>query len=84
MDAARPIRLPAAYRFDTKEVLIRRDDKTGAVILSRKPTDWDGFFAALQGADVPQDFLIGADRAQPPHDRNPLEWFDAGVVERGT
>jgi len=31
------VRLPAAYRFDTKEVFIRRDPETGDVILSRKP-----------------------------------------------
>ena len=32
------VRLPAAFRFDTKEVFIRQDPKTGDVILSRKPT----------------------------------------------
>jgi len=31
------VRLPAAFRFDTKEVFIRHDPKTGDVILSRKP-----------------------------------------------
>lgn len=30
------IRLPAAFRFDTKEVYIHRDTETGDVILSRK------------------------------------------------
>ena len=69
------VRLPAAFRFDTKEVFIRRDEKTGDVILSRKPTTWDGFFAALKGADVPHDFLNEAERAQRPHDRDPLEWW---------
>ncbi|MDP3612810.1 MAG: AbrB/MazE/SpoVT family DNA-binding domain-containing protein, partial [Rubrivivax sp.] len=34
------VRLPAAFRFDTKEVFIRQDPKTGDVILSRKPTTW--------------------------------------------
>jgi antitoxin VapB len=29
------VRLPVAYRFDTKEVFIRQDPKTGDVILSR-------------------------------------------------
>ena len=42
------VRLPAAYRLDTKEVFIRQDAETSDVILSRRPTTWDGFFAALQ------------------------------------
>ena len=67
------VRLPAAFRFDTKEVFIRQDPKTGDVILSRKPTTWDGFFAALQATDVPEDFLCAAERAQGLHDRDPLE-----------
>ena len=32
------VRLPAAYRFDTKEIFIRKDAKTGEVILSRRPS----------------------------------------------
>ena len=67
------VRLPAAFRFNTKEVFIRQDPKTGDVILSRKPTTWDGFFTALQAAEVPQDFLSDAERAQGSHDRDPLE-----------
>ena len=41
------VRLPVAYRFDTKEVFIRQDPDTGDVILSRRPETWDGFLAAL-------------------------------------
>jgi antitoxin VapB len=67
------VRLPAAFRFDTKEVFIRQDPTTGDVILSRKPTTWDGFFTALQAADVPQDFLGDAERAQGTDDRDPLQ-----------
>ena len=37
------VRLPAAYRFDAKEVFIRQDEETGDVILSRRPTTWNGF-----------------------------------------
>ena len=65
------VRLPAAFRFDTKEVFIRQDPKTGDVILSRKPTT--RFFTALQAADVPEDLLSEAQRAQRTHDRDPLE-----------
>ena len=67
------VQLPAAFRFDTKEVFIRQDPATGDVILSRKPTTWDGFFTALQAAEVRQDFLNDAERAQGRHDRDPLE-----------
>ena len=67
------VRLPAAFRFDTKEVFIRQDPNTGDVILSRKPATWDGFFAALQAASIPEDFLGEAERAQSNQDRDPLE-----------
>lgn len=67
------VRLPAAYRFDTKEVFIRRDPETGDVILSRKPATWDEFFAALKGVDVPADFLSEQERAQVSQDRDPFE-----------
>ena len=41
------IRLPAAFRFEEKEVFIRRDANTGDLILSRRPENWDSFFLAL-------------------------------------
>jgi antitoxin VapB len=67
------VRLPAAYRFDTSEVFIRKDPETGDVILSRKPANWDDFFAALNGANVPTDFLTAEDRQQGQQDRDPFE-----------
>jgi antitoxin VapB len=67
------VRLPAAYRFDTKEVFIRQDPETGDVILSRKPASWDDFFAALKGADLPSDFLDRTERGQEPQERDPFE-----------
>lgn len=67
------VRLPAAYRFDTKEVFIRKDPETGDVILSRKPATWDGFFAALEGVDIPADFLGEKERLQGTQDRDPFE-----------
>jgi len=65
--------LPDAYRFDTKEVFIRRDPKTGDVILSGKPGNWVGFFSALKGVDVPADFLDAQGRNQETQDRDLLE-----------
>ncbi len=67
------VRLPAAYRFDTKEVFIRQDTETGDVILSRKPATWDDFFSALKAADVPADFLDNNERQQGAQDRDPLK-----------
>jgi len=54
------VRLPAAYRFDTKEVFVRRDEATGDVILSRRPADWEDLFKAAdrvgaEGADFLTD-----------------------------
>ena len=63
------VRLPAQFSFDTKEVFIRRDERTGDVILSRRPSDWEGLFALVdQAHDEAQDFLV--DRRQlPPQKR---------------
>jgi antitoxin VapB len=38
------VRLPAEFRFEGEEVFIRKDEKTGDVILSRRPASWDEFF----------------------------------------
>jgi antitoxin VapB len=67
------VRLPAAFRFDTKEVFIRQDPATGDVILSRKPATWDDFFTALEGADGPHDFLDAVERDQGGQNRDPFD-----------
>ena len=56
------VRLPAEFRFNTREVYIRRDAQSGDVILSRKPADWKAIFAALDRAQIPEDFMEEADR----------------------
>lgn len=61
------VRLPAAYRFDTSEVFIRKDHVTGDVILSRRPDDWNGFLNATQSAQVPEDFLSSDERHTQGH-----------------
>ncbi len=71
------VRLPAAYRFEGKEVFIRQDEETGDVILSRKPATWDDFFTALEGAEVPADFLNAEERSQGTQNRDPFEgWHE--------
>jgi antitoxin VapB len=67
------VRIPAAYRFEGKEVFIRQDPETGDVILSRKPETWDDFFAALKNGAVPDDFLGEEERNQSAQDRDPFE-----------
>lgn len=67
------VRLPAAFRFDAQEVFIRQDPETGDIILSRKPADWDDFFSALKGSDVPADFLNAKERNLGLQDRDPFE-----------
>ncbi len=67
------VRLPAAYRFNGKEIFIRQDVETGDVILSRKPSTWDDFFLALNEVDVPDNFLDKSSRNQGKQDRDPLD-----------
>jgi antitoxin VapB len=65
------VRLPAEYRFEGSEVYVRRDPRTGDVILSRRPESWDEYFQLLKNIEVPEDFL--ADRGdEPPQKRKAL------------
>jgi len=41
------VQLPLEFRFDASEVFIRRDPLTGDVVLSRKPSDWQGLLDAV-------------------------------------
>ena len=59
------VRLPMEFRFEGTEVFIRRDPATGDVILSRRPTSWDGLFDLYGKTDVPADFLSEDERKQP-------------------
>jgi antitoxin VapB len=61
------VRIPLEYRFATDEVYIRRDPATGDVILSQAPGNWAEIFAALDSADVPEDFLVDRDQGMPQH-----------------
>lgn len=68
------VRLPAEFRFEGKEVYIRRDQKTGDVVLSKRPSSWDDFFERLDKAraEAPEefaDFLVDRND-EPPQHRN--------------
>jgi antitoxin VapB len=64
------VRLPAEYRFDSSEVYIRRDPKSGDVILSRRPESWQEFFDLADRIEVPDDFL--SDRVDTPPQKRRL------------
>jgi len=70
------VRLPVSYRFEGAEVFIRKDPATGDVILSGKPTSWDGFVtaaqAAAQAAVTSDDFLSPAERHTVDAERDPF------------
>ncbi len=55
------VRLPANFRFDCDEVYIRKDPKTGDVIISRKPGSWDDFFKLIESSNIPDDFMSERD-----------------------
>ena len=67
------VRLPAEFRFDGKEVFVRRDPATGDVILSRKPDSWEGLIKLYGEEQAPDDFMGAADRNQTAQDRDPFE-----------
>lgn len=66
------VRLPCEFRFEEKEVYIRRDPVTGDVILSRRPDSWQDFFALDASTEVPADFMDDADRAQAESGSDPF------------
>ena len=66
------VRLPRDYRFSGSEVYIRRDPVTGDVIISEKPSSWDGFFELRDKTDVPDDFMNDR-HDDPPQDRKLFE-----------
>lgn len=68
------VRLPMEFRFEGKEVFIRRDPVTGDVILSRKPDSWQGFFDVLANTEAPGDFMD--DRKQTHSKRDPFAETD--------
>jgi len=78
------VTIPAAYRFRSSVVSIRRDPQNGDVILSEVPPLAE-VFAVLDGVELPKDFLSEADRDQrPAEDRPALDqlFADEGAKDR--
>jgi antitoxin VapB len=65
------VTIPAEYRFRSSEVSVRRDPRTGDIILSEGPGEWSEIFAALDAAHVPDDFLSEAERDKRPPAKRP-------------
>ena len=59
------VRLPAEFRFEQKEVYIRRDPLSGDVVLSRRPGGWEDFFELVARLDIPKDFMADRCDEQP-------------------
>jgi len=71
------VRLPVEFRFDGDEVYIRRDPRTGNVILSARPElSWMEFIALRhQLGNLPPEALT--DRVQGTQRRDPLDsWVE--------
>ena len=52
------VRIPAEYRLSATEVYVRRDERTGDLILSLDaPTNWDRIFKTIDEAGFPDDFM---------------------------
>lgn len=69
--------LPDEFRFEGDEVYIRRDPRTGNVILSARPElSWMEFMALRhQLGELPEDFL--SERAQSTQRRDPFDsWVE--------
>ena len=68
------VRLPAEFRFEGEEVFIRKDEKTGDVILSRRPASWDEFFRlrdeALKADPRAAEEFLAHRKDLPPEERD--------------
>ncbi len=69
------VRLPLEFRFDVAEVFIRHDPSTGDVVLSRKPSDWQGLLDTV-ALNTQDDLLTTTSSRRQVHDqprRDPFE-----------
>jgi antitoxin VapB len=68
--------LPPQFRFDGSEVLVRRDARTGDVILSKRSA-WRAWQEYLDlrdaGQPVPDDFMADRPMNAPLSDRVPFD-----------
>ena len=57
--SSQAVRLPADFRFEGEEVYIRRDGRTGDVVLTTRPgaSTWSSFFGLIGSADIPAEYM---------------------------
>jgi antitoxin VapB len=68
------VTIPHQFRFRSTEVSIRRDPRSGDIVLSEGPGPWSEVFAALDAAHVPDGFLSATERnRRRPARRRALE-----------
>lgn len=66
------LRLPLAFCFEGDEVYIRRDQKSGDVVIYQKPSGWQGFLDAVANVEVSDCFLSASERKQDLSSRDPF------------
>lgn len=77
------VTIPAEFRFRGSQVAIRRDPKSGDVVLSEVP-DIEEVFAELDAARIPRDFMSDADRdRRPPQKRPELDRMGSDTRKAG-
>lgn len=69
--ASQAVRLPAEFRFEGDEVFIAKNEVTGDVVLSARPSvsAWNDFFQLLHTVDLPEDFMLERPMNHPPQER---------------
>ena len=70
------VRLPAEFRFDAQQVYVRRDARTGDVVLSTRPgTQWSEFMAlrdSLGAASETNNFMAERPMNEADSRRDPF------------
>jgi antitoxin VapB len=70
--ASQAVRLPAEFRFEGEEVYIAKNEVTGDVVLSNRPSviALQDFFKLLHTINVPDDFMADRPMNKPPQERH--------------
>jgi len=70
--ASQAVRLPAEFRFEGNEVFATRDERTGDVVLSARPSAraWAEFFELRDSVEIPDDFMADRPMNQTPIERD--------------
>jgi antitoxin VapB len=69
------VRLPAAFRYQGEEVLVRRNEQTGEVILSPRTSwaTWDDYLDGRNlGSYLPAEFMAERPLSTPLHAKSPV------------